>query len=87
MRHQVFERSPARVLPLVAGNVRGGEVVDIYRHASHFRALRAPETFHGRCGVCRFRMVCGGSRAGAYAATGDFLAEDPLCAYEPAVAS
>jgi len=74
-------------LPLVAGNVRDGEVVDIYRHASLFRALRAPEAFHGRCGVCGFRMVCGGSRARAYAATGDFLAEDPLCAYEPAVAS
>jgi MoaA/NifB/PqqE/SkfB family radical SAM enzyme len=78
---------PSGFLPLVAGNVRGGEVVDIYRHASHFRALRAPETFHGRCGICGFRLVCGGSRARAYAATGDFLAEDPLCAYEPAVAS
>ena len=78
---------PSGFLPLVAGNVRDGEVVDIYRHASHFRALRAPETFHGRCGICDFRLVCGGSRARAYAATGDFLAEDPLCAYEPAVAS
>jgi len=78
---------PSGFLPLVSGNVRDGEVVDIYRHASLFRALRAPETFHGRCGVCGFRMVCGGSRARAYAATGDFLAEDPLCAYEPAVAS
>jgi len=55
---------------------------DIYRYASVFRALRAPETLHGRCGVCGFRAVCGGSRARAYAATGDFLAEDPLCAYE-----
>ena len=78
---------PSGFLPLAAGNVRDGEVVDIYRHASHFRALRAPERFRGRCGVCGFRMVCGGSRARAYAATGDFLAEDPLCAYEPAVAS
>jgi len=78
---------PSGFLPLVAGNVRDSEVVDIYRHASHFRLLRAPETFHGRCGICGFRMVCGGSRARAYAATGDFLAEDPLCAYEPAVAS
>jgi AdoMet-dependent heme synthase len=78
---------PSGFLPLVAGNIRDGEVVDIYRHASHFRALRAPETFHGRCCICGFRMVCGGSRARAYAATGDFLAEAPLCAYEPAVAS
>ena len=75
---------PSGFLPLAAGNVRDGGVVDIYRHAWRFRALRAPETFHGRCGVCGFRTVCGGSRARAYAATGDFLAADPLCAYEPA---
>ena len=73
---------PSGFLPIAAGNVRGMNATDIYRYASVFRALRAPETLHGRCGVCGFRAVCGGSRARAYAATGDFLAEDPLCAYE-----
>jgi len=73
---------PSGFLPIAAGNVRSMTATDIYRHASVFRALRAPETLHGRCGVCGFRAVCGGSRARAYAATGDFLAEDPLCAYE-----
>jgi len=73
---------PSGFLPIAAGNVRGMNATDIYRYASVFRALRAPETLHGRCGVCGFRAVCGGSRARAYAATGDVLAEDPLCAYE-----
>ena len=79
--------TPSGFLPLAVGNVRDVEVADIYRHASLFRALRTPEVFHGRCGVCGFRSVCGGSRARAWAATGDCLGEDPLCAHEPAVAS
>jgi radical SAM protein len=73
---------PSGFLPIAAGNVRSTNATDIYRYASVFRALRVPETLHGRCGVCGFRAVCGGSRARAYAATGDVLAEDPLCAYE-----
>jgi MoaA/NifB/PqqE/SkfB family radical SAM enzyme len=75
---------PSGFLPLVAGNVRREDVVAIYRDAPLFRALREPAGFGGRCGRCEFRDVCGGSRARAFAATGDPLAEDPLCAYEPA---
>jgi len=40
--------------------------------------------FHGRCGRCEFRQLCGGSRARAYAVTGDPLGEDTACVYEPA---
>jgi radical SAM protein with 4Fe4S-binding SPASM domain len=74
---------PSGFLPLVAGNIRTQDVVTIYREAPLFRTLREPAGFHGRCGRCEFREVCGGSRARAHAATGDPLAEDPLCAYEP----
>ncbi len=77
--------TPSGFLPLAAGNVRSGDAAAIYRDASLFRALRDPDRFHGRCGVCGFRSVCGGSRARAYAATGDVMGEDPLCAYELAV--
>ena len=52
-----------------------------------FRTLRDPVRLGGRCGRCEYRERCGGSRARAYAATGDPLAEDPGCAYEPASAS
>jgi radical SAM protein len=74
---------PSGFLPLSAGNVRTQDVVAIYRDAPLFRALREPAGFRGSCGRCEFHAACGGSRARAYAATGDPLAEDPLCAYEP----
>jgi radical SAM protein len=70
-----------------AGSVRGEDPVEVYRDSALFRALRRPELFGGRCGRCEWREACGGSRARALAATGDPLAEDPLCLYEPAAGS
>jgi radical SAM protein with 4Fe4S-binding SPASM domain len=75
--------APAGFLPLVAGNVRHDNVVEIYRHSPLFESLHHPEKFEGRCGICEFHAICGGSRARAYAATGDPLAEDPFCDFEP----
>ncbi|MBI4240281.1 MAG: TIGR04053 family radical SAM/SPASM domain-containing protein [Candidatus Rokubacteria bacterium] len=75
---------PSGFLPLVAGNVRAASPVEIYREAEPFRRLRQPERFTGRCGRCEFREICGGSRARAYAASGDPYGEDPLCPYQPA---
>jgi radical SAM protein len=75
---------PSGFLPLSAGSVRTEDPVTIYREAGIFRALRRPDLFGGRCGRCEYRDPCGGSRARAYAATGDPLAEDPLCVYESA---
>lgn len=74
---------PSGFLEVPAGNVRSGDVIDIYRHATLFRQLRDPDSFHGRCGRCEWRWECGGSRARAAAATGDPLGEDPLCLYNP----
>lgn len=76
--------TPAGFLPIVVGNVRRDDVVALYREAPLFVALRSPDAFGGRCGRCELRMECGGSRARALAATGDPLAEDPLCSYVPA---
>jgi AdoMet-dependent heme synthase len=70
---------PSGFLPLSAGNVRRDDVVTVYRTSSLFRRLRRPENFGGRCGSCRYRDVCGGSRARAFAASGDPCGEDPLC--------
>ena len=75
--------TPSGFLPLVAGNVRRANPIEIYREAPLFRLLRSPSALRGRCGVCPFRAACGGSRARAWAASGDVLAEDPLCAYQP----
>jgi radical SAM protein with 4Fe4S-binding SPASM domain len=77
------EIQPSGFLPLTAGNVRTASLVETYRTHPLFTALRNPDLLKGRCGRCEFRFLCGGSRARAYAATGDFLAEDPACAYEP----
>jgi len=74
---------PSGFLPESAGNVREGSVVDIYRDSDLFRSLREEANLKGDCGDCEYRAVCGGSRSRAYAHTGDPLAEDPLCAYEP----
>jgi radical SAM protein len=78
---------PSGFLPIVAGNVRRDNPLEVYRHSGLFQSLRSPEHFHGRCGACTFRSVCGGSRARAYATTGDVLGDDPLCAYVPGVAA
>jgi radical SAM protein len=75
--------TPSGFLPIVAGNVRTDDVVDIYRHHELFRALRDPSRLTGKCGVCEFKVVCGGQRGRAYAVTGDPLASDPACAYVP----
>jgi len=74
---------PSGFLPLAAGNVRQQPVADIYRHSSLFRDLRDSAKLGGKCGRCEFREVCGGSRARAYALTGDYLAEEPTCVYQP----
>ena len=77
------EVTPSGFLPLSAGNVRTHDPLVLYREGEVFRALRRPELFEGRCGVCEFHHICGGSRARAWAATGNILAEDPLCAWQP----
>ncbi|MFB6102637.1 MAG: TIGR04053 family radical SAM/SPASM domain-containing protein [Haloplanus sp.] len=74
---------PSGFLPESAGNVRETSLVECYREADLFERLRDPEALRGKCGACEFRAVCGGSRSRAYAATGDPLESDPLCAYVP----
>jgi radical SAM protein len=78
------EVHPSGFLPLSAGDVRTADPVALYREAPLFRTLRRPELLGGRCGRCEHREACGGSRARAFAATGDPMAEDPLCLYDSA---
>ncbi|HEX7940341.1 MAG TPA: TIGR04053 family radical SAM/SPASM domain-containing protein, partial [Gemmatimonadaceae bacterium] len=74
---------PSGFLPRSAGNVRTDDIVDVYRNHEMFRTLRDRDRLEGKCGMCEFRHVCGGSRARAYAMTGNLLASDPLCTYQP----
>jgi radical SAM protein len=73
---------PAGFLPLAMGNVRHDQLLEVYRNAPMFQALHSPNLFKGKCGRCEYRTICGGSRARAFAATGDPLASDPFCYYE-----
>jgi len=75
---------PAGFMPIVCGRFPHAHVVDTYQNHATFRALRDPDQFHGKCGICEYRYVCGGSRARAFAVTGDPLASEPDCVYEPA---
>jgi radical SAM protein len=74
---------PSGFLPLRAGNVRERSLVHIYRASGLMVRLRDTDQLRGKCGRCPFRDICGGSRARAYAHTGDPMASDPLCPYEP----
>ena len=76
---------PAGFLPHpLLGNVKKTPLETIYRESPAMLRLRDAEQLAGRCGRCAFRYACGGSRARAYATTGDIMGEDPLCTYEPA---
>jgi AdoMet-dependent heme synthase len=74
---------PAGFLPVGLGNVRDQPLRTLYRDAPLLKAIRAA-SFTGRCGRCEFADLCGGSRARAYATSGDPLGEDPACGYQPA---
>ncbi len=74
---------PSGFLPISAGNVRNDSLVEIYRDSSVFRTLRDSSARQGKCGFCEYTKLCGGSRARAYATTGNYLAEDPRCNYQP----
>jgi radical SAM protein len=76
------EIQPSGFLPLALGNVKVDDIVQVYREHPLLRSIRAAE-FSGRCGRCSYRELCGGSRARAYASSGDPLGEDPACAYQP----
>lgn len=74
---------PSGFLQISADNVRRRPFSEIYRHAPLFVELRRPELLKGKCGICEFRQICGGSRARAYALTGDYLAGEPTCIHLP----
>jgi len=77
------EAFPSRYLPLSAGNVTTQSLAEVYCESPLFVALRDSSKLKGKCGRCPARNVCGGSRARAYALTGDVFASDPCCAYQP----
>lgn len=79
----VGDVAPSGFLPVAVGNVRERSLTDIYASAPLLRALRDPGRLRGRCARCALHRLCGGSRAQAWARTGDVFGEDPSCGYVP----
>jgi heme b synthase len=74
---------PCGYLEVIGGNIRERPFQEIWERAEVFQQLRDVTNLAGKCGECEYRMVCGGCRARAYSLHGDYLAEEPLCPYEP----
>ena len=74
---------PCGFLDLNCGDVTQRSFSEIWWHSEIFNQLRDFDNLKGKCGACEFKAVCGGCRARAYEATGDYLAEEPLCSYQP----
>ena len=77
---------PSGFLPITGGNVLQDSLTDVYRESDLFKTLRDTTQREGKCGVCEYQKICGGSRSRAYALTGNYLAEDPRCVYQPNLA-
>ena len=74
---------PCGYLPVLAGDLRKTPFAEIWRDAPVFNTLRDTSNLEGKCGYCEFKNVCMGCRARAFAATGNYLSEEPFCVYEP----
>jgi radical SAM protein len=77
----VGEIYPSGFMPIECGRFPFDSVVRVYQQSKLFRSLRDADALEGKCGPCEYRNVCGGSRARAFAVTGNPLAEEPDCAY------
>ena len=71
-------------LDVECGDVTQTSFKDVWYNSEIFNKLRNFDNLGGKCGICEYKAVCGGCRARAYEATGDYLAQEPLCTYEPA---
>lgn len=74
---------PCGYLELDCGQIKKTGFHDIWNQAPIFQDLRNLGLYKGKCGGCEFIRVCGGCRARAYEKTGDYLAEEPYCLYQP----
>jgi radical SAM protein with 4Fe4S-binding SPASM domain len=70
-------------LDIKCGDIRKETFRDIWHNSPVFKAMRDVDNYHGRCGYCEYRRVCGGCRARAYEFSGDYLDEEPLCSFQP----
>ncbi|MBF0573763.1 MAG: heme b synthase [Desulfamplus sp.] len=70
-------------LDVKCGDITKSTFKDVWENSEIFNKLRVFNALDGKCGICEYRKVCGGCRARAYEATGNYMAEEPLCTYIP----
>ncbi len=73
---------PSGFLPLKLGNVKENKLSFVYKNHEFLKNLRNTELLKGKCGICYFKDICGGSRSRAYTMKGDYLEEDPVCIFD-----
>ncbi|MEI6211595.1 MAG: radical SAM protein [bacterium] len=78
---RIGDVQPCGYLPVRVGNVLQQPFGEIWRNSTVFASLRDPSQLKGKCGTCGYRVVCEGCRARAYAATDDFMSQDPDCSF------
>jgi radical SAM protein with 4Fe4S-binding SPASM domain len=74
---------PCGYLELNCGDVKKSSFDSIWQDSEIFGHLRNFSEYKGKCGRCEFQKFCGGCRARAFEATGDYMEEEPLCIYQP----
>ncbi|MDD5134107.1 MAG: radical SAM protein [Phycisphaerae bacterium] len=72
-------------LNISAGNLvdNGYDFEEIWGNSEILNKIRDLSNYKGKCGSCEYIESCRGCRARAYAMTGDYLAGDPICGYQP----
>lgn len=79
-RGEIF---PCGYLPVEAGNLHAQPFGEIWQDSALFAQMRDPDLLEGKCGICQFKTLCSGCRARSFGVTGNYMAEEPFCAYDP----
>ena len=75
--------TPCPFIEETVGNLKTSSFKDLWQNAPLMVQLRNRNQLEGRCGTCEFSAMCSGCRARAFAETGNYMAQDPSCDYEP----
>ncbi len=76
---------PCSYFPLSGGNLKEQSFKDIWENSKLLKDMRDFKSYKDNCGKCEYINVCGGCRARAYAVSGDYMAQEPFCHYQPGI--
>lgn len=70
---------PCRRLKIKVGNILEDGIIKAWNENKVMLTSRDLNNLEGKCKKCEHNKICGGCRAMAYAVTGNYMSEDPLC--------